>query len=527
MIGPWVRAAAAAAVALRFHPAKEEFIMASGGDSKAYPGPAVPLTRAVIWLAGVKFLAHVTTARHYPLHRDELYYIVCGRHPAWGYPDHPPLTPWLARLSEQLFGLDPLGLRLWPALAGAAVVLLTGWLAARWGGGRPAQVLAAAAVLLAPIYLVSGSLLQTVVLDQLCWVGSAALLAGVQGGGPRWRLLLVGLLLGVGIWAKLTALAWCFGLLAGVLTTRDRSLLRSRWSWAGVLAATACAVPIVLWQVRHGWPVLEFMAGSRANEGVTPWAFLLLQIGMSGPVVGTALLVTGFVFLLRDEAGRPWRSLGVAILVVWLVFLFTGGKPYYAGPTYPLLMAGGAVLAERLLARGRTRFKRIGITALVVLQLAAVPFFLPVIPPGRLGAVVDKLPNDDWVNMFGWQEVAAQLAAVHATLTPAEQEGLRVLAPNYGIAGAVDVYGGDLGLPQAVSGHNGYALWETSPDLDPLLAVGYDATLAREYYAEVRELGTVAGTPLGPGDEAGQPILYCRGLRVPPDRLWTLLRHFE
>jgi hypothetical protein len=45
-------------------------------------GRPEPLSRAVALLAGLKFLAHMATAGNYPFHRDELYYLVCGRHPA-------------------------------------------------------------------------------------------------------------------------------------------------------------------------------------------------------------------------------------------------------------------------------------------------------------------------------------------------------------------------------------------------------------------------------------------------------------
>lgn len=486
-----------------------------------------PLSRIVLLLAGLKLAAHLATAGQYPLHRDELYYLVCGRHLAWGYPDHPPLTPWLSSVSEHLFGLSLWGLRVWPALAGAAVVLLAGWLASRFGGGRLAQTLAALAVALAPVYLVSGSLMQTVGLDQLFWVAGAAVLVAVLNGASARLLAMVGLLLGLDLWAKLTVLAWGFGLLAGLLLTRDRRLLRSRWLWLGALLAVACAAPVVWWQQGHGWPLLDFMANNRADDQVGPGGFALSQIGMSGPLLGTAMLLAGFFFLLASRAGRCWRSLGIAIAVVWSIFILTGGKPYYVGPTYPLLYAGGAVLLERWLDRRKSRVWRRVAVGVLVSHVCLLPFFLPVIPARYLDRVIDRLPHDDWANMFGWEEIATQLTQVYEALPPADQAGLRVLAPNYGVAGAVDLFGVPMGLPAAVSGHNGYAFWENHPALDPVLVIGYDPDWLRQNYTEVRPLGALAGSPLGPPDEKGLGIIFCRGLRTDPAVLWSQLRHFD
>ena len=65
---------------------------------------------------------HRITLRNF---RDELYYLACAQHLDWGYVDQPPLIAFVAWFARHAFGESLIGLRLLPALAGAALVWLT------------------------------------------------------------------------------------------------------------------------------------------------------------------------------------------------------------------------------------------------------------------------------------------------------------------------------------------------------------------------------------------------------------------
>ena len=84
--------------------------------------PAVGLLAA---LALGKGLLHAALSGRYGYFRDELYFLDCGRHLDWGYVDHAPMIGLVARLALLLGGSLP-ALRLFPALAGAALVFLAG-----------------------------------------------------------------------------------------------------------------------------------------------------------------------------------------------------------------------------------------------------------------------------------------------------------------------------------------------------------------------------------------------------------------
>ena len=51
------------------------------------------------------------------------------------------------------------------------------------------------------------------------------------------------------------------------------------------------------------------------------------------------------------------------------------------------------------------------------------------------------------------------IADAYHTLTPDEQTRCAIMANNYGEAGAIDYFGGEYGLPNAISGHNNYWIW--------------------------------------------------------------------
>jgi 4-amino-4-deoxy-L-arabinose transferase-like glycosyltransferase len=78
----------------------------------------------MILFSALALLVHLLTIGRYGYFRDELYYIACGRHLAFGYVDQPPLSILLLRLSQILLGNSLFALRLLPALAGAATVAI-------------------------------------------------------------------------------------------------------------------------------------------------------------------------------------------------------------------------------------------------------------------------------------------------------------------------------------------------------------------------------------------------------------------
>jgi 4-amino-4-deoxy-L-arabinose transferase-like glycosyltransferase len=317
------------------------------------------LSATLVVAAGV-LVFHAALSGRYGFHRDELYYLAAGRHPALGYVDQPPVVPLLAKAVTAFAGDHLWPLRLVAGAVHAAVVILAAAIARELGGGGRAMALAALATATAPLLLASGGLFQTVVFDQLWWALALLVVVRILAGraDPRWWLA-VGVAVGLGLETKWTMALLALGLAAGLVATPvGRRHVRSPWLAAGVVVALALWLPNLVWQGLNGWPSVEFSRNNNANvhdeEG---WlGFLLQQIVLVGPFA-LPLAAAGLVWLWRRP---PWRTLAVAVATVALALLIMGGKAYYLGPTYVLAFAAGSVAAERWIGGDPTRCGRAG-----------------------------------------------------------------------------------------------------------------------------------------------------------------------
>jgi len=228
-----------------------------GADVIRAPGLPPPLDRRLLLaLSGVKLLIHVPLAGRYGYFRDELYFLDCGRHLDWGYVDHAPMIGLLAKMAL-LLGGSLHTLRIFSALAGALLVALAVVLARELGGGRFAQGLAGLAVIVAPIYLGTDSILSMNALEPLFWMGGVfALIRIVRGGDPRlW--LVFGALAGLGLMNKHSTVFFCLAVAVALLLGPDRRELSKPWPWMGAGLAFLIFLPNLVWQFRHDFATLE------------------------------------------------------------------------------------------------------------------------------------------------------------------------------------------------------------------------------------------------------------------------------
>jgi len=503
---------------------------------------ALSNTAMLLGVAAAGVLAHVFAINRYGYFRDELYYIACSRHLAWGYIDQPPLIALIAWASRHLFGDSLAGYRVLPILAGGATVFLSGILARELGGGRLAQFLAAAAILFAPLSLAMTGFLSMNAFEPVLWLLCAWIAVRiVKGASPRMWLLF-GAVAGIGLENKHTMLVFGFAMVCGLLFTRqcrlgERSVFRSRWIWLGAIVALVIFLPNLIWEARHGWPQIEVVRNAQVfkNVYVSPLRFLAEQVLFMQPFA-LPIWLTGLYWFFFAREGKHFRFLGWTYVMVVAVFIVLGGKTYYALPVYPILAAGGGVAIERFTAAANLKWMRYAYPAVLVLSgLVTLPFGVPLLPVDAFlqyekgfpyGSVV-KTERDATVtlpqfyaDMFGWRTMAETVARVYRTLPEAERQSCAIFAGNYGEAGAIDYYGPKLGLPKAISGHNNYYLWGPRGYSGACVIVfGERADVYKNFFNEATLTATIPN-PHGMPSEQDVPVYICRKPTAPLSVLW-------
>ncbi|MBA2362349.1 MAG: glycosyltransferase family 39 protein [Chloroflexia bacterium] len=497
-------------------------------------------------LGGVLVLLHIvaTVVFGYGYFRDELYYLVCGQRLAWGYIDHPPLTPAIARVVVSTLGDSVVALRLLPAFAGAGVVVLAGLMARQLGGGRWAQLLAGLAALVPPVYLATTSIFTTISFDHFFWALCAFLVVRLLAtDNPRYWLA-IGVVLGVGGLNKHNIALLGIGLAAGLLLTRTREHLSTRWPWLGVLAALLVVLPHLIWQAANGWPVLEFAANAATGKQVrmSPPEFLIEQVVSLHPVT-LPIWLMGLGYFLFGRTSRRYRLIAWAYLVPLGVLLATGaGRADYLSPAYPVLFAGGAVAIERLLSRRGVGWLRPVLPIVLLLGgLAVLPAGIPLLPAGAMAQYAGATGLSEreleqgktaslpqwYADQFGWEELVIAVADVRDTLPPEERATVKVLTGNYGEAGAIDILGRESGLPHAISGHNTYHLWGPGPEpTGTVIAVGLPLSRLQEVFGSVEQAGVVRCVYCM-DYENNLPVYIARNPKRPLAEVWDVFKHYD
>jgi hypothetical protein len=495
-------------------------------DDRTAHEPSAPhrfAWRPVAIVAGATGLVLLALSGRYGYHRDELYFLACGRHLAWGYPDQPPLVPFLARLMSGIDAHSLVLLRLPSDLAVAGTCVLTAVIARELGAGRRGQILAAVAIAISNITLGSGHLLSTTTFGLTAWAAFFAVaLHALRTGDGRWWLV-AGVIVGIGLLDNDLLVLLVASVVVGLLVVGPRRVLLSPWLWAGAVVALALWTPYLLWQAHHGWPQLDIsraIAQGSSGTSAPRWQIPLQQFYLASPPLDP-VWIAGLLALWRSPALRWCRAFGVGYAVLVVAVMVTGGKPYYLALAFPLLLAAGAQPAVDWVRRVPGRLRTWTIVLAVAAAIDAL-ITLPLVPLGSLHSTPIVAVNYDAGETVGWPAFAAQMDSALHEAGP----GAVLVASNYGEAGAVQRYfPQDAGRVYAV--HNAYWLWGPPPSTaDSVVAVGFDPARLLPYFGSVtleKRLDNHHGVD---DDEQQASVRMCRVRKAPWPVIWNRLKTY-
>ena len=502
----------------------------------------IPFSLALLQLA-VQIVFH----GNYGYFRDELYYVACSKHLAFGYVDQPPLSIAILWANRLLLGDSLQALRFLPSLAGAGVVLLAALMARQLGGGKFAQGLAALSVVAAHGLFGHGQFFTMNPFDVLFWTlaGYVVILLLTRDKPRLW--ILFGLVVGLGLLNKYSMGFMVIGLVAGLLFAEQRKQLATKWFWLGVAVAAILFLPHVIWEIVYGFPSLEFMrnASGAKNVNLGVIGFLMGQVRDMN-IFNAPLWFGGIYFFYKHQEGR-YRPLAWMYVVVFILMVAGNAKVYYLSAIYPIFLAGGAVLFEQfVLQKSINWLKPVYASLLILVALAFLPFTLPVLPVEEfikyehfLGIMpradersgVGELPQY-YTDQFGWKEMVDTVASVYRRLTPEEQSQCVIYVRNYGEAAAIDFFGKEYGLPNALCAHNSYWLWGPGQRTGNIAIIFGNSRNLEDNFFDLRhryrhvELAARTNAKYCMPYENGRMIFICREMNTTFQKLWPTERFY-
>ncbi len=466
----------------------------------------------LISLALISVIIHLVIINHLEYHRDELLYFSLGLHPSAGYNSVPPLIGWVAWFMQNIFGFSLFAVRLFPAILGGALILLTGALTLEAGGSRYAALLSSLGLLISIFFQRAFFLFQPVHIEIFLWTLILYLAVRFINTGNKNILVAIGIVAGIAMLNKYMTLLLLLGLLMTIPFTEYRYVFRERKFYAGLVAGLIIFLPNLIWQFSNGWPVFNHLTALYDTQLVHMDAPLFLTEQLIMPFAGSFFTIAGLIYILGSERCRKYRFPGYAALFVILSLLFLKGKSYYTLGVFPFLIGIGAVAYEQWIVRPSARI--LFPVLLILITLPVIPIGIPVFKTGVMIKYFDyqekkfgidlgrrfedntihSLPQD-YADMLGWEELTSITSKAYNMIE--DKQACIIYGENYGQAGAITVIGKKYDLPEAISFSESFQYWyppEFNPDIKSVVYINNDepGDDLKELFSEIKLVGRIS-----------------------------------
>ncbi len=240
---------------------------------------------------------------------DEAYYWDWSRRLAWGYYSKPPMVAWIIALFTSIFGNSAFGVRL-PAATLSTLAIIPVYLLGRRLFGARAGFLAALAAVFMPGACVLGfaMTIDPPLIFFWSWAMYSTWLALEESGRKSAVFWIIsGILAGLGMLSKQTMMAfWPLVFIFLMAEPGYRKRLLSPWPYIAALISLAPLGPVLWWNDRHGWIMLEHTA-HHFEPGATSYLtflktapdFIISQLGIISPITWMLSVAIGLDLIWR------------------------------------------------------------------------------------------------------------------------------------------------------------------------------------------------------------------------------------
>ncbi len=281
-----------------------------------------------------------------PLHGDEAYYWMWSHHLQAGYYDHPPMIAYMIFVTN-FISESEWGVRLVNVFSLSVSAVYIFKLAREMFDEKIALN---AVIIFSSVILVHAGYIITTPDSPLVLFYSLTLYYTYKAifEGKTRDYALSGILLGLMMLSKYTAVLFIFMLLIFIISKRRDVLLNKNFYLAALLAFIV-VLPMLYWNYQNDWISFLFQLEHRSTDTYIIYPHLFLeffagQFGIFSPIF-TAVL---FYFLIKDKLYFKneklfFLSLSIVVILVFFFYksLYTRMELNYCAPAY----IGGAILS--------------------------------------------------------------------------------------------------------------------------------------------------------------------------------------
>ncbi len=480
----------------------------------------------------------------YGIFRDEFYYLACARHLSLGYVDQPPFSIYVLAIINFIIGHSLFAIRLLPAILSALNVLIICLIVDEIGGGKFAIFLAGLAFIVAPIFLGMYTIYSMNSIDIFLWTMAAYIIVIMLNRREQKHWIGLGIVIGIGLLNKIGVLWLAFGLFAGLLLTKERAQLKTKWPYISAVIALILFSPFIIWNITHDFAHLEFIrnATSQKYSGLNAIDFIKGQFLILNPI-SAVVWIAGLYYFFFDENGKRFKILGIIYVVTFLILIINGhSKSEYLAAAYPMLFAGGSILIEKIVKNKYLHWVKFVLPILMLsLGVIAAPFALPILPVENFIAyshMLGRKPSSSenkklselpqfYADMFGWQNMAQTISDVYLSIPKNERQEVVIFASNYGEAGALEYYSKKFPMPRIISPHNSYWYWgKDIKGFNAAIVIGYSFQDVKQSCKNVIQLAVIKNIYCMPY-ENNLPVFYATDFKYSFSRIWNSSKSFQ